>query len=396
MASALGWLDTDSAQRAKMLEILDLFKEAGTVDELGIGAIRDALSDALFPGTSVIHTRLRYVLFIPWLLQQAGHKSTTDEMTREFRRLEVKLIESLLAGGDSLGVIGNRARWRLQRMPSGIYWSALGSWDICDIDSVEAFFRRQYDSRMLARRTTIADDPEAREAPARTGLDPHLPDAPTNLLKSTSLSLTAEEEGYLSDQIARSTSGTMLSWLITHPPSADAAFVWEVDNLSSAPPHLVTLVDHARKFSVAIHGATLLYNLLLAEKANRSSLQDRYRDQLRQWRAELETSNVLADWDRADWWATIQRQNSRLSPLTRRFVDEWLDLASSRVDVAASVAARDLVALRERRIKGGRARLVNQSALDRWQGGSGTSRHDFRWATAKSHLNDLYSARVSI
>ncbi len=53
MTSTFGWLDTDSEQRRRMLEVVDLFKEEGTVDELGIGSIRDALADSLFPGTSV-------------------------------------------------------------------------------------------------------------------------------------------------------------------------------------------------------------------------------------------------------------------------------------------------------------------------------------------------------
>ena len=35
MVSTFGWLDTDSEQRRKMLEVVDLFKEEGTVDELG-------------------------------------------------------------------------------------------------------------------------------------------------------------------------------------------------------------------------------------------------------------------------------------------------------------------------------------------------------------------------
>src|SRR5512146_934360 len=105
MASTFGWLDTDSEQRRKMLEVVELFKEEGTVDELGIGSIRDALADSLFPGTSVLHTRLRYVLFIPWLMQQAAaRKSSAAEMSAEFRALEYRLIGSLLAGGERRGV----------------------------------------------------------------------------------------------------------------------------------------------------------------------------------------------------------------------------------------------------------------------------------------------------
>ena len=70
----------------------------------GIGSIRDALADSLFPGTSVLQTRLRYVLFIPWLMQRAAsRKSSPAEMSAEFRALEYRLIESLLAGGETSG-----------------------------------------------------------------------------------------------------------------------------------------------------------------------------------------------------------------------------------------------------------------------------------------------------
>ena len=37
-----------------MRRVLDLFKEQGTLDEMGLGRLRDVLSDALFPGTSSI------------------------------------------------------------------------------------------------------------------------------------------------------------------------------------------------------------------------------------------------------------------------------------------------------------------------------------------------------
>lgn len=74
MTSSFGWLDTDPTEHHHMLEVVNLFREHGSVDEFGIGPIHGALSDALFPGTSVLHTRLRYVLFIPWLMQQASRR----------------------------------------------------------------------------------------------------------------------------------------------------------------------------------------------------------------------------------------------------------------------------------------------------------------------------------
>lgn len=378
-----------------MLEVVDLFKEEGTVDELGIGSIRDALADSLFPGTSVLHTRLRYVLFIPWLMQRAAHKPTPSEMSTEFRALEYRLINSLLAGGERLGVIGNTARANLKRMPSGMYWSALGAWEIRQGDfSPEGYFRRQHDYRQLANRTVKADDPEARDLLPGAGLDPHLPEPPHEWLKAVDFRLTSDEEVYLSDRIASAAEGSMLAWLIHNPPGNRPDFVWEIDNLNRAPEQLRDLADHARRFSIIIHGAALLYNLLLARRRGDSELIDNYEDRIDRWGTDiLRPSRALEGWSRADWWSTIQRRNPRLRHPTIQFVNRWIDLLENGGAITNSRMTADLIATRERQIKGGRARLLNQSALDRWSGGSGLGRHEFRWSIARAHLDALYDAR---
>jgi len=48
-----------------MMELLASWRESETLDELGVGTIRDAFSDFFFPGTSTIGTRARYMLFSP-------------------------------------------------------------------------------------------------------------------------------------------------------------------------------------------------------------------------------------------------------------------------------------------------------------------------------------------
>ena len=62
MDATLTWLDLTASDRDKMRRVLDLFNEQGTLDGLSLGSLRDALSDGLFPGTSDLQTRLRYVL----------------------------------------------------------------------------------------------------------------------------------------------------------------------------------------------------------------------------------------------------------------------------------------------------------------------------------------------
>jgi hypothetical protein len=57
MMSAFVWLDYSERERRKMLDVVDLFREHGTRDELGIGSVWDAFADLLYPGTSTIMTR---------------------------------------------------------------------------------------------------------------------------------------------------------------------------------------------------------------------------------------------------------------------------------------------------------------------------------------------------
>ena len=399
VVSSFGWLDTDNEQRRKMLEVVDLFKEEGTVDELGIGSIRDAFADSLFPGTSVLQTRLRYILFIPWLMQHAAQGNrTATEMSATFRNSEFYLINALKAGDEKLGVIGNTARGKLKRLPSSMYWAAMGSWGIRNGDlSPEAFFRRQYEYRRLASRTAKADDPESRELTSLKDLDPHLPPPPSGWLGGVNFTLTSDEEQYLSDVITASNTDSVFAWLIRNQPKADLPnYVWDLTNLAQAPEQLRDLVDHARRFHSTIYGAAVLYNLLLARKREDDELIDQYEAKLSNWRDELQETECLNRWSRTDWWATVRRCNPRVRPATVTFVNNWIDLSDSDVDIAHDSTAAKLVAARERQIKGGRARLANQAALDRWSGSSGLSRLDYRWSVARRHLTDLYAARTSV
>src|SRR5207245_468325 len=126
MPTALSWLDSSSASRRQALEVIKLFEEKGTVDEIGIGSIRDGLSDLLFPGTSVLQTRARYFLLVAAGYQHLEKNRTESAVVaKEARRLELSLIDLLLASDDSGGTIGRLAKGSLKVLPSTIYWSGL-------------------------------------------------------------------------------------------------------------------------------------------------------------------------------------------------------------------------------------------------------------------------------
>ena len=63
----LGWIDFSKSERSKVLSVLNLLSESGTLDELGIAQIRDGFANLFFPGTSTIQTRAKYFMIIPRL-----------------------------------------------------------------------------------------------------------------------------------------------------------------------------------------------------------------------------------------------------------------------------------------------------------------------------------------
>ena len=67
LQSSIAWVDFSEQDRRKMMEVVALFKQQDTRDELGLGSIRDAFAGLFFPGTTTLQTRARYFLFVPWL-----------------------------------------------------------------------------------------------------------------------------------------------------------------------------------------------------------------------------------------------------------------------------------------------------------------------------------------
>ena len=89
MASTFTWLDSSEHERRRALDIIDLFGQSETVDELGLGTVRDTIAEVLAPGTSTVQTRARYFFFIPWIYQSLDRRSPLEKAGEAARRLEV-------------------------------------------------------------------------------------------------------------------------------------------------------------------------------------------------------------------------------------------------------------------------------------------------------------------
>ena len=235
-ASTLTWLDSSESERRAVLELVSALNEPATLDELGIGSIRDTIADFLFPGTSTIQTRARYFLFIPWILQAVEAKSNV-RAEQLSRRMQLQLCDALdRVHGPRQGVIGREARANLRRWPVSIYWLGLERWGIRrHAASIPEYFGALRRPSSLLQGARIPEDPvegprhEAPDALPRNWAT--LPEPPEGFPEVADLALTAEESLFLRECIDLKNSHTYLAHILRDADTGslrDAVFPWDI------------------------------------------------------------------------------------------------------------------------------------------------------------------------
>lgn len=392
--SLVAWLDASSEDQRRMREIVNLFTEKESRDELGIGQVRDALSDTLFPGTSTLLTRARYLVLIPWCFVAAERGGGgPGKVAARVDENERQLIPALKAEGESEGLLGRVAGRSLKNLPSALYWAALRQFGILSSPGLGP-----QDAIELGTPPHSGDD--EGDTALLGAWSATLPSAPEGFPANTGggFRLSSGEAAWLQDRIREGTRGSLLAHLVDRAPDADSDAPWLDSSASTSEGEPRAALDHAELFSFGMHGAALLYNLLLAEKYEAAGFDtmsapvDRYRERLSDW--QFDRSRLferLHEWDRESFWELVLTRNPRVAGTSRRFVDDWLDLVTAAADdLADSAASRDFIARREASHKRSQARLTNQKLLASWQGASGAGALVFRWTQVQRIVLDIH------
>lgn len=394
MPSSLTWLDHDNAARERSHRLLQMFKESETRDELGIGAIRDSISDQLFPGTSVIQTRLRYMLLVPWLFMQMEDDGVSAaKFSKVARERELTLNDRLSV---ERGAFGRVTGHELQRLASSVYWAGLGRWGLRVFQGTQQDYFRRIDSIYAARhRKQRRDDGDwldpLKGATWHASLRELAPDGNLQtLLEQATLEMSHDEAQFLREQWRRLHPDSLLSWLafdadsLRISVSADAP--WLHPRRASFPVAMRELVEHGRLFSKLVEGAALVYNLHLSEHWQRVDGEETYRAKLAEWAAGVPSSG-LAGWRLRDFWLCVMGRNHTVTPRTQLFIERWCRLVNEAPDrIPGSKAARELIRQREEDMKGTRSRFRNAG---NWGGSSGLTVLTYRWGLASGFLSDL-------
>lgn len=394
--SSFAWLSYSESERRKALDVISLFRDRNTRDELGIGVIRDAFADLLFPGTSTIQTRARYFLFVPWVYQRLEKKRVPSvEIAERARREELALIDYLAECADPDGTIGIEARKSLKRLPSNVYWQGLERWGLRVYPGSQDQYHRSLDGFYARLGSAVQnDDGEIVGNHARRNWHAGLPSAPADFPEGSSFLLTRAEAEYVRDRAFANAPGTLLAFLVGEAKPCDlVAFPWTHPQQEAFGSTIGEQLFHARCFSEVLHGAALLYNLMLARKRGSKDLIGDYEARMEKWTKDVGRAHArLEKWDRGRFWEIVLPAAPGAVPIpTRRFVDEWLALAvdGDLKGIAGDPKAANLIRARERTLKRGQARLENQRALDLWGGAAGASQLDYRWGTVQTIVADI-------
>ena len=212
-------------------------------------------------------------------------------------------------------------------------------------------------------------------------------------MERTDFKLTGDEAGFLVDRLVNAQPGSLLTHLGKGGRHADCDYVWEHPDYASFPDAARRLIKHAEVFSAVMHGAALLYNLMLAESREKEDWIQQYQNELSVWAKDELDRTALSYWSLDDFWCRATHDSHQIRERTRQFVHGWCELADENGgEIADLRVARDLVRERERTLKCSQSRFANRTVLDRWGGRSGADRLNFRWGEANSHIRDLVNA----
>lgn len=385
--SFVAWLDHSTEDERRVREMIRLFDQPETQDPLGFGQVRDAYGDLLFPGTSTLHTRAKYLLFIPWCSMAAASRGYAgDRLERASRDNERRLIQTLSSMPDVQGLIGGRRGWTVRNLPSGTYRTALERWHI----------RGDEDQDLQS------PDDDGELVAATHGWHRRLPAPPNNFPEQApgAFALSYAEAEYLQGRLL-SIDGpqSLFAYLADQcGPAIDAPRLCEEPIVKGAPQPIRDDVRLAQTFSTISHGANLLYNYLVARKYEQDGWTaienpvEHYEGRLDDWAHSLhELGTSWPSWREVRTRAADENSNVLHNLSLDAFAGTWFELVAEDDPHALwrSDAAQRLVRTREISIKGLQSRFTNPTMLSRWGGSSGAGAFEFRWPQAKQLLNDI-------
>ena len=392
----LGWIDFSKSERNKVLSVLDLLMEAGTLDELGIAPIRDGFANLFFPGTSTIQTRAKYFLIVPYALKDLEYSKEINpsRCLKIFDEVQRNCGEQLLSSAeDTAGVIGKRSlgqnKW-VKQTPADIYWAGLRSYGIFRgnlslSEYIRAICRMKNEKAELLKLGNKNDEAEDRVGDDKDAGDLfkmqflNIPTYTQKWRENLSIKLTAAEGEFLKTQIIHSYPDSMLAYILKNNMTEILSCKNYQDLASSIhlfPEDIQGDYKLAADFSNFLYALRVLYNVIVSDGQNTDAYSE--------WELLNDSMQELAS---VDLESIYKKLSIYRNPLLCKFLDRCKALMMAE-DVEE---LKKEIRHRERELKQNRAKTMHPGEFDpdAWFSGKAL---DYRFGDASTIIRDIWES----
>lgn len=400
--SSLGWIDFSATDRDAIRQALEQVRQKGAVDELGIGIVRDAFANKLFPGFSTIQTRAKYFVTTPRMvadyLYKPRHERQKTALSNYLDQQEEWLGRQLISDQlpeplrNEAGIIGAN----VVRKPYSVYWNGLRQLGIINTELSVSQFEHQIAGSSDDLQADHEDDAVSVYAPAAQ-FGVHLPESWSwEQSLSYGIHLSPNEAEFLRRKLAQMPEGTIPFQLYQQDPEVlqNAIACKGFRSLhhylresADLPKRLLDMLHLAQEFSNVLYGAHIRFNMVLARVHGRTKRYEDIRDnQWNRWQHEgYKPDHILEA--TADKW--LSQVAPRVDVHTRDFLRNWCQLVGSD---ASEDALDGLIIQRIKTTKGQRS-LYHRGLRDDFQW-AGMGEQDFRWPNVRTILADVEGEEV--
>lgn len=405
----IGWIDFSPADRNRVGTILDLLRPEGMVDELGMGTIRDAISNELFPGISTIQTRAKYFFIIPYilrdyqLLKSAHRRKITPAKYLENREYEIMWeLSDKYNHEEGTGIIGitKYKPEKIIRRPSAIYWNGINKYRFIDAGGLPLdYFLKQavnltFESLISLGSKGEDEDSDDKDAGYENVFRIKVP-YKKGWGENLDINLNNKEAEFFKDRIIYISKEKLISELLTNArlwkiyeesesfmDFASLSINRAIEGIITLNKNLKNSIITAHDFSEIMYGAHIKYNCILHKIAFKSNYFDedfeRWKDGIKRKMLDFNNFNTdkLLDYD------------LKIRPNAFKFIEDWWQLVKR--DFQGEKNIDDMIISQEAITKGNKARLKWKNTEDAKEGEwIGLTYLDYRFNQAKSILKDI-------
>jgi hypothetical protein len=422
MTSQIGWIVFSPKDRDRVKRFLDLMGMGGVVDELGIGMIRDAMSNRLFPGFSTLYTRAKYFFITPYIILDKDANQKKNQTGKDyFQNAEVQVNRLVIQFYDNHqeraaeSYFGKDKRdGNLKRQPSEIYWNGIRELHLVEtessIDQLLSDKRSLMDELLSKNRgddTTREQGENTQTGCVNVSYDPHWQE----YIKENGLMLTRTEAETLCDRLCKYTPNSLPAALVSdedlfklyasacqkskNSDYIDNPFVhFVVTSISRIKNNeLHDNLVAAHDMALFLHGAHIAYNIQLWSKTHaEEDFINQKRKEGRLWLGTLASRmlnfkgfNIVDCFERTNLKQPTRHFLVEMQRLVRT-TNDWDEIENDLCKLA-EMQERWNKKAKSRFVKMEKGQVIEEIGKPQWLGLSLIS---YRYQATLTILNDIY------